>query len=75
MFENKDEFKAEFIKKVHAIWGKSLDSATDHEKYIALSGVIRDYVSSNWIKTKKEYNKDKGREIYYFSIEFLLGSL
>lgn len=75
MFENKDEFKAEFIKKVHAIWGKSLDSATDHEKYIALSGVIRDYVSINWIKTKKEYNKDKGREIYYFSIEFLLGSL
>ena len=37
--------------------------------------MIKDLVSDDWIQTEKIYNHKRVRQVYYFSIEFLLGRL
>lgn len=75
MFKNKETFKSRFVHKVHAMWGKELEDLTKNEIYQSFAGVIREYISENWIKTNKVYLDRQEKQIYYFSIEFLLGRL
>lgn len=72
---SKDRFKKDYIQKFIELHGKDLDEGTDLNKYEALGSLIRDYVSRMWIDTNKRYNRDKEKQVYYFSMEFLLGRL
>lgn len=75
MFKSKETFKSRFVHKVHAMWGKELEDLTKNEIYQSFAGVIREYISENWIKTNKVYLDRQEKQVYYFSIEFLLGRL
>ena len=75
MLKDKEDFKKAFLYKLQTMHGKGIEEASLHELYTALGSVIRDYISKNWIKTNKEYNDNDAKQIYYFSIEFLLGKL
>lgn len=75
MFANKEVFKSRFIHKVHAMWGKELENLSENEVYQSFASLIREYISENWIKTNKVYREEKVKQVYYFSIEFLLGKL
>lgn len=57
------------------MWGKELEDLTKNEIYQSFAGVIREYISENWIKTNKVYLDRQEKQVYYFSIEFLLGRL
>lgn len=72
---SKDRFKKDYIQKFIELHGKDLDEGTNLNKYEALGSLIRDYVSRMWIETNKRYNRDKEKQVYYFSMEFLLGRL
>lgn len=37
--------------------------------------MVRDLVREDWIHTNDMYEQEKPRQVYYFSIEFLLGRL
>ena len=37
--------------------------------------MIREYVSKDWIRTNERYRSNQKRQVYYLSIEFLLGRL
>lgn len=71
----KEKFKAIFMHKLQTMHGKSLDEATLHDKHTALGGFIRDYISQNWIQTNRKYSESAVKQVYYFSMEFLLGKL
>lgn len=71
----KDKFKAVFIHKLQTMHGKSLDEASLHDQHTALGGLIRDFISQNWIQTNRQYSDSGVRQVYYFSMEFLLGKL
>ncbi|MEG6585393.1 glycogen/starch/alpha-glucan phosphorylase [Dendrosporobacter sp. 1207_IL3150] len=75
MLLNKEEFKDAFINKLQTMCGKSIDEACNNDKYIALASVVRDCISSNWIQTNKMYRDVGEKQVYYFSIEFLMGKL
>ncbi len=75
LFTNKEKFKARFIHKVHAMWGKDLADLSKNEVYQSFAGIVREYISENWIKTNKVYEDRQVKQVYYFSIEFLLGKL
>lgn len=75
MFGNKETFKAQFIHKAHAMWGKELTELERNELYQTFAGVVRDHISENWIKTNKCYADRNEKQVFYFSIEFLLGRL
>lgn len=72
---DKDSFKEAYCKKLQALHGKSLTESTIHDQYAALGSLLRDYISPNWIKTNEQYKNKGDKQVYYFSIEFLLGKL
>jgi starch phosphorylase len=75
MFSNKIEFKETFIKRVETLCGKSFSESTERDFYQTLGSMIREYVSNDWIATNEQYYAAKGKQVYYLSIEYLLGKL
>ncbi len=75
MFTDKERFKAAFLEKLETMHGKSIDETTDMDKYLTLGTMIREYISRNWIATNSRYKKEGQKQVYYFSMEFLLGRL
>jgi len=76
MFKDKDAFKKAFLEEFQSIYNKSIDEGSNFEKYDALASLIRNEISTAWYQTNKYYKEaDKAKEVYYFSIEFLLGRL
>lgn len=72
---DKEQFKAAFLGKLQTMHGRRLEQATDFEKYLALAGLIRDFITESWIYTKDRYRQNGVKQVYYFSIEFLIGRL
>ncbi|MDD4047907.1 MAG: glycogen/starch/alpha-glucan phosphorylase [Clostridia bacterium] len=75
MFKDKDTFKKFYIDKFKILYGKSIEDGSDLEKYNVLARMIRDYLSDKWYKVNKMYSQKEEKQVYYFSIEFLLGRL
>ncbi len=75
MFKNKETFKTAFINKLQTMCAGNIETTGKYEKYQALVGVIRDHISGNWLKTNITYKKEDRKQVYYFSIEFLMGRL
>jgi starch phosphorylase len=55
--------------------GTSLDEASSYDKYAALASLVRDHIGQHWVDTTRRYDAQKQKQVYYFSIEFLLGRL
>ncbi|MGM0777493.1 MAG: glycogen/starch/alpha-glucan phosphorylase [Bacillota bacterium] len=75
MFSDRDEFKEEFLKKLEMTCGKSFGESTERDHYFTLGNMIREHVSTEWINTNERYRIDREKQVYYLSIEFLLGRL
>lgn len=75
MFSSKEEFKKHFLTKLEMVYGKSFEETTKIDHYHTLGTMVREHVSTNWIKTNENYRVAKEKQIYYLSIEFLLGRL
>ncbi|MBL4934120.1 glycogen/starch/alpha-glucan phosphorylase [Clostridium paridis] len=72
---NKEVFIKDYKRKFVEIHGVPLEEGSDIEKYQALGILVKDYVIDMWINTNKRYNDNKEKQVYYFSMEFLLGRL
>ena len=59
----------------HVMWGRDLGELTPNEIYQTVAATAKQYISSKWIKTNKAYMERQEKQIYYFSIEFLMGRL
>ncbi|WLR50329.1 glycogen/starch/alpha-glucan phosphorylase [Bacillus tianshenii] len=75
MFSNKEAFKRRFLDKFERVYGKSFDDSTPQEQYATLGMLVREYASQDWIQTNERYRAEGQKQVYYFSIEFLLGRL
>ena len=74
-WQDKEEFKKIFTQKAHILWEKELRDLTYNEVYQTIAYMVRDVVSEDWIQTNERYAEEKTKQVYYFSIEFLLGRL
>lgn len=72
---DKKAFKKAYVNKFLEMNGIELKEGTNQQKYEALASLIRDYVTRDWLKTNKKYKKTGEKQVYYFSMEFLLGRL
>jgi glycogen phosphorylase len=75
MFSSTEQFKQAFMNRVESMSGKSFSETTGRDQYQALGNMIREYVSNNWIRTNEQYRFTETKQVYYLSIEFLLGRL
>ena len=72
---DKESFKEAYQRKVQTMYGKNFREVSFNDQYVALGSLIRDYINPNWMKTNRQYNEKGEKQLYYFSIEFLLGKL
>lgn len=72
---SKEQFMDDFNRTLLRKFPVELEEASVHELYQTLGSLVKEYQSENWSKTQKKYKKYKEKQIYYFSIEFLLGRL
>ncbi len=73
MFQNKDEFVKRFTEKLVETYGTTVVQTHPTEKYMVLGQMVRDYASINWKDTKVAVQKSQAKQVYYFSMEFLMG--
>jgi starch phosphorylase len=71
----KEGFKEDFIKKLKTECARSIKEANMRDKYVAFGSLIRDYIAENWVNTNEEYIRKEKKQVYYFSMEFLIGKL
>lgn len=74
-FENKEAFKREYQRRMIQHYGRSIAQAHVSEKYMVLGEMIRDEASIHWFETKNCIANHQEKQMYYFSMEFLMGRL
>lgn len=72
---SKNKFKEEYLTKYRYLFGDSIEEGSSQQKYEALGSLVKSYILDSAINTNKKYNESKEKQVYYFSMEFLLGRL
>ncbi len=75
MFKDKFDFKREFTTRVVESYGRSLEQSHITERYVVLGEMVREYASIHWKDTKENIAQLGAKQMYYFSMEFLMGRL
>ncbi|MBQ3666125.1 MAG: glycogen/starch/alpha-glucan phosphorylase [Lachnospiraceae bacterium] len=70
---SKAEFKKEVNDYVKVLSRKTLDEASQLDKYQGVAYALKDFIIDQWIATHKEYEKQDAKTVYYLSMEFLMG--
>ena len=71
----KEYIRLRFVSTARAMYGRDISDLTENEIYQTVAATARQFISENWIRTNKTYGERKEKQVYYFSIEFLLGRL
>lgn len=71
----KEKFRKEFERKLDNYFEDDYKHASNNELYVALCSVIRDGYAPEWRNTRITEVREKSKQVYYFSIEFLPGTL
>ncbi|MBQ1482248.1 MAG: glycogen/starch/alpha-glucan phosphorylase, partial [Erysipelotrichaceae bacterium] len=74
-FQNKKNFIEYFDYFAHIHYGKDLSETGMIEKYVVLSEMVKTYMLEDWRETKNAVRSEHKKQIYYFSLEFLLGRM
>jgi len=72
---DKEKFKIDYIEKLQSMFAEEAVDASRLHQYVALGVLIKDYCTKAWIETNKDYGKNHRKQVYYFSMEFLVGRL
>ena len=71
----KENLKQRFISSAHIMFGRDLKDLPKNDIYKTVAAVAKQIISENWIQTNKAYMERQVKQVYYFSIEFLMGRL
>lgn len=50
-----------------------MDQATQRERFEAVARTLRDILAQRWIATQDSYDRTNPKQVYYLSMEFLIG--
>jgi len=75
MFVGKEDFKIAYRTACIDFAGKALEECSTYEKYDVLVQLIRNRASKVRTETRERINSNKEKQVYYFSMEFLIGRL
>ncbi len=75
VFKTKKSFKDTFVARTESMSGKSFEATTSLDRYNVLATLVKEHVAKNWIETRENIKKNNHKQVYYFSMEFLIGRL
>ena len=68
-----EKFKASLVERLKRQYGKDIAHANSHDLYDAVAACTREMITSNWMATRAEYEKNPVKQLYYFSAESSMG--
>ena len=72
---DRETFKHDYLRKFMDLHGEEFENGNKQQKYEALGSLVREYITRMRIETAKKDDKYDNKQVYYFSMEFLLGRL
>ena len=75
LFKDEHTFINEFKSRIEKRYIVTLENASLRQKYNVLGEMVSEVISKNWLKTNDYLSKNNQKEVYYFSMEFLMGRL
>ena len=66
-------FKEHIRLRLKRRYGKEISEASRHDIYDAVAAAAMERILDNWMATRKALETEPGRQICYFSAEFLMG--
>ena len=75
IFSDAQTFKEALTTEVAHRFGRDFEDAYPEERYLVLGSLIRDQLGNTWKETKKSVAEHHTKQLYYFSMEFLMGRL
>lgn len=75
IFDNKQEFTELYRDAVMSISGKSVEAASDLDRFNALAKLVAEKARTIATKSDARAVSEGKKRVYYFSIEFLIGRL
>ena len=66
-------WKRAFRDRLFNVLGRSPETATANDRYLALARTVRNSLLGRWVKTSETYHRRRVRTVCYLSAEFLLG--
>ena len=75
LIKSKEEFVEEYLEKFTQVTGVRFEDGSMYNKYETLARVVSDTINECWADTKVKLKQNMNKQVYYFSIEFLIGKL
>ncbi|RYL94908.1 glycogen/starch/alpha-glucan phosphorylase [Sporolactobacillus sp. THM7-4] len=72
---SKRRFKEDFKRTLTELYSMDVQQSELPEQYFTLGNLVRMYASKNWSETNRRYLEKRRKQVYYFSMEFLLGRM
>ncbi|WP_096436227.1 glycogen/starch/alpha-glucan phosphorylase [Alteribacter populi] len=70
-----DEWIKAIEHKAESVRGVAINEATDKDIYYAVSALVTEEMNKNWLQTQERYKEKQCKQVYYLSMEFLVGRL
>jgi len=71
----KNFFKEEFLRRIERQYSRSLEHTSIQERYEVLGQMVREEALLDWKEVKNNVKVNQKKQVYYFSMEFLLGRM
>ena len=62
---NKAEFQKAVKDNVKRLYRKTIEEASEQQRFQAVSYAIKDTIIDNWLATQEQYKKDDPKTVYY----------
>ncbi|MDR0819910.1 MAG: glycogen/starch/alpha-glucan phosphorylase [Oscillospiraceae bacterium] len=72
---DKYRFAERFEEKIETACGILVSEATPQDCYNALAELVKDQITRYWVRTTRRYRDEQVKQVYYFSLEFMLGKM
>lgn len=70
-----DQFVDKINQKFEQKTRKEIQNANNQDIYYVIAAIVNEEIMPQWEATKKKYEEKMNKQVYYLSMEFLIGSL
>ena len=74
-FKDVKTFKQAFIQNVENKYAVDFAESTSYQQYVVLGEMLRMNIAKDWHSTIKKSKENQVKQVYYFSMEFLMGRM
>ncbi|WP_067726766.1 glycogen/starch/alpha-glucan phosphorylase [Oceanobacillus damuensis] len=67
--------KEQILKRLITDKGREVKEATSRDIFYVLASIVNEEVKQQWFQTRKKSKDERYKEVYYLSMEFLIGRL